>query len=301
MTEPRCVAVTGASGFVGRHLCDHFKRRGWTVRALMRNVKSYPFVEPGIENVLCDLPDHLDESRLSGVDALVHCAYMTRFVDLASAQRVNDLGTRRILDAGRRAAIKRFLFISTQSAHEGAESYYGKSKLSLEQLFGTEDVIFRSGLVLGRSGDGLFHRMCGMLQKSKFMPLFGGGHQPLQTVHVDDFCTAAEHALTQGVSGRFTLAHPAPLEMRQFLGEIASRLGVKPVFVPLPIAPALFATRAAEALHIPLPFSSENLLGLCALRADDSTADLARLNVVLRDTSRALDDVLGPMKLPSGG
>jgi hypothetical protein len=106
--------------------------------------------------------------------------------------------------------------------------------------------------------------------------------------------------LTQGVSGRFTLAHPAPLEMRQFLVEIALRLGVKPVFVPLPIAPALFATRAAEALHIPLPFSSENLLGLCALRAGDSTADLAKLNVVLRDTSRALDDVLGPMKEPSG-
>jgi nucleoside-diphosphate-sugar epimerase len=293
VSAPGCVAVTGASGFIGRHLCDHFRRRGWAVRALLRNTQSYPFREPGIELVACDLPDRIDARGLSGVSALIHAAYMTRFVDLASAERVNDAGTRRILEMGRAAGVAKFLFISSQSAHEHAESYYAKSKFALEKLFGAEDVIFRSGLVIGRDGDGLFHRMCRTLERAKLMPLFGGGHQPIQTVHVADFCAATELALVRGLAGRFTIAHPKALEMREFLAAIARRVRAHPIFLPFPIAPMLLALRVIEALRIPFPVSSENLLGLKCLRADDTTADLARLGVQLQDTAATLDDVLG--------
>ena len=293
MSEPRCVAVTGATGFIGRHLCDHFRRLGWSVRALVRNTGNYPFREPGVELVACSLPDQIDERGLAGVSALVHAAYMTRFVDRASAERVNDLGTHRILDAGRVAGVSKFLFISSQSAHAAAESYYGRSKLALEHLFGPNDVVLRSGLVIGRDGDGLFHRICGTLERSSVVPLFGGGRQPIQTVHVADLCAAIEAGLARGVAGTFTVAHPRALEMREFLATIARRLVRKPWFVPLPLGPVLLALRAIETLRIPFPVSSENLLGLKCLRAYDTSDDLQRLGVALRDTSATLDDVLG--------
>lgn len=297
MTERRTVAVTGASGFIGRHLCDHFRRQGWEVRALVRNTSAYPFCEAGIELVSCDLPNRINEERLSGVGALVHAAYMTRFVDRASAERVNDLGTRRVLDAGRAMGISKFLFFSSQSAHDEARSYYGRSKLALERLFGSNDIVFRSGLVIGREGDGLFHRMCRTLERSKVVPLFGGGHQPLQTVHVEDLSRAVEAALARDLSGLFTVAHPEVVEMGDFLRAIAARVGARPFFLPMPIAPMLLLLRVIEGLRIPFPVSSENLLGLKYLRATDTTNDLARLGVGLRDTTSALDEALS--KRPS--
>ncbi len=293
-TPPRSIAITGAAGFIGRHLCDHFRRLGWEVRGLVRNTEACPFAEKGVRLFACDLPDKLDRAGLEGASVLVHCAYMTRFTDLAQAHRVNDLGTRRIIEVGRAAGVGRFVFLSSQSAHEEAQSYYGRSKLALEKLFSPErDTIFRSGLVLGKSGDGLFHRMCDKIRHARVIPLFGGGHQPIQTIHVEDLCRAVETAVAKNIAGLFTIAEPRVLEMGQLLRAIAARLGRRPFFVPFPIPPMLVFLRALEKLHIPFPVSSENLLGLRCLRPTDTTADLRRLGITVRGTGESLDEILG--------
>lgn len=288
------VAITGASGFIGRHLCAHFAALGWEVRAFVRNPAAAP-PAPGVKQFLCDLPDQLDLAGLQGARALVHCAYMTRFTDLEAARRVNDEGTRKVLAACERAGVPARVFLSSQSAHETAESYYGRSKLALEELFrGPEDVVIRSGLVLGASGEGLFHRMRDMVRSSRVIPLFGGGHQPIQTIHVEDLCRAIAAAVTRGLTGLFTVAEPRALEMGQLLREIASRLGKRPLFVPFPMSPALLVLRVIEGLRIPFPVSSENLIGLKCLRASDTSSDLARLGVEARDHRRSLDEIIGP-------
>jgi len=288
------VAVTGATGFIGRHLCDHLRRAGWEVRAMARDASSCPFTEKGIRAFKCNLPDEVDPAALEGARAVVHCAYMMRFTDLASAHGVNDLGTRKILEMSRAAGAERLVFLSSQSAHEEAESYYGKSKLELEKLLDPRrDLIIRSGLVLGKAGSGLFHRMADMVAKSRVIPLFGGGHQPLQTVHVEDLCSAISSALSRGLTGLYTVAAPHPVEMGEFLRMVASRLGKKPIFVPFPMAPALLFLRGVERLRIPFPVSSENLLGLKCLRSSDTSADLDALGVKLRSTEEALDEILG--------
>jgi NADH dehydrogenase len=293
------VAVTGGTGFIGRHLADRFRSRGWEVRALVRDLSRNPFREPGIRLFRCDLPDTIDPEGLQGADVLIHCAYMTRFTDLESARRVNEDGTRRLIDAALERRIGKLVFISSQSAHEGARSYYGRSKLALEKLFAREtDLVLRLGLVIGRSGEGLFHRMADMVRRSRVVPLFGGGRQPLQTVHVEDLSMAVEAALGRGLAGLLTIAHPNAVAMGEFLRMIAERAarkpgGRRPVFLPVPMAPALLALRAIEGLRVPFPVSSENLLGLQCLRATDTTGDLERIGVTLRDTAAALDDALG--------
>jgi NADH dehydrogenase len=218
---------------------------------------------------------------------------MTRFTDIEEARRVNDLGTRRVLDRARKAGVHRFLFLSSQSAHEDAESYYGRSKLALEKLLEPDrDLIFRSGLVLGKSGSGLFHRMCDMIRRSRVVPLFGGGRQPIQTIHVEDLCLAVEAALRKELTGLFTIAAPRALEMRELLREIAVRLGRRPLLVPFPLGPTLLVLRALERMRIPFPVSSENLLGLKCLRATDTSRGLDTLGINARGTAESLDDVL---------
>ena len=144
-------------------------------------------------------------------------------------------------------------------------------------------MIIRSGLVIGESGDSLYHRMCEMVRSSKVIPLFGGGHQPIQTVRVEDLCRAIQAALEKNLAGLFTLADPTVLEMQQLLRGIARRLGKRPIFVPFPMAPALVALKLIEAMRLPFPVSSENLIGMKCLRATDTTPDWARLGLRTED------------------
>jgi NADH dehydrogenase len=259
------------------------------VRALARDPSAATFREPGIRPFACVLPDTIPREAFAGADLVVHCAYATRHRDLAQAGRINDLGTRLLIGLTREARA-RFLFISSQSAHETAVSYYGRSKLALEKLLApASDVAIRPGLVLGGGRAGLFTRMCESLRQSKVIPLFGGGRQPLQTVHIDDLCAAIGTVALRRMTGTYTVAEPVPIPMRGFLELLAVRLGRRPIFVPLPMAPAYAAFRALEAMRIPFPVSSENLLGLRQMRAVDTRRDLERLGVRARPAAESLD------------
>jgi len=288
---PRAVAITGAAGFIGRHLCDAFDRKGWEVRALVRRPESRRAGFEGMRVAECELPDRIDEEGLAGAAAVIHCAYVTRHRDLAEARRVNDLGTRRLLAASRAASVRKFVFISSQSAHEGALSYYGRSKRALESLLGPDDLIIRPGLVLGGGEAGLFARMSETMRGARVVPLFGGGRQPLQTVHVDDLCDAITTAVERDLGGVLTIAEPEPIEMGAFLRALAARLGRRPLFVPFPITPALALLRLIEAVRLPFPVSSENLLGLRQMQRSETAPDLRKVGVIPRSAVQSLEEI----------
>ncbi len=290
----RAVAVTGASGFLGRALCAHLAAGGVEVRALVRDPAS-PATPAGVRAARCDLPDVLDETALAGASAVVHCAYATREIDPARARRVNEDGTRRLLDAARRAGVRRFVFVSTVAAYADAPSYYARSKYALEQLLDpARDAIVRPGLIIGRGGQGLFQQLLDNMRRLRVVPLFGGGGQPLQTVHIDDVCEAITRVVERDLGGAFNVAESSPPTLAEFLRMMAARAGVRCAFLPLPFGPVLGVVRAIEAARLPFPLRSESLLGLQGLRAVPVADDLARLGMTAREAAASLDDVLGP-------
>ena len=296
---PALVAVTGAAGFIGRSVCARLARAGLRVHALVRD-PAVPVVAldaPSIRVFRADLPERLDREALDGARVVIHCAYATRESDEERARRVNEAGTRVVLEASREAGVPCFAFVSSQSAHEDATSYYGRSKLALERLLSlVRDLIVRPGLVLGRGGAGLFERMCGWVRGARVVPLFGGGRQPLQTVLIDDLSEAILAAVTRGLRGRFTVAEPQPIELGAFLRLLAARLGARPAFVALPLGPTLLALETLERLGLRLPVGSENLRGLARMRADWTADDLSRLGVRVRSARESLDALW-----PAGG
>ncbi len=287
------VAVTGASGFLGRALCARLSGRGVAVRALVRDPAAFPR-DAGTRAARCELPDVLDETALAGAAAVVHCAYATRELDQDRARRINEDGTRLVLAAARRAGVRQVVFVSTVAAYEGAPSYYARSKHALERLFDpARDAIVRPGLIIGRGGQGLFQQLLDNMRRLRVVPLFGGGRQPLQTVHIDDVCEAVVRIVERDLAGAFNVAEPTPPTLVEFLRMMAARLGIRCAFVPLPFGPVLGMVRAIEAARLPFPLRAESLLGLQGLRAVPVADDLVRLGMTVRDAGTSLDDVLG--------
>ncbi len=196
-----------------------------------------------------------------------------------------------MLNACRRAGVRTFVFISSTSAHAGALSYYGRSKFALEkELDPQRDLVIRPGLILGPGG--LFGRLCDSVRRSRLIPLFDGGRQVVQTIHLEDLCQMIVLAVERGLTGHLVLAEPQGMLMRDLLALMAHKMNKHPLFVALSIGPTLALLRLVESFHIRLPVSSENLLGLRAMVHQESAQDLAQLGVTVRSARESLDEIL---------
>ena len=165
--------VTGATGLLGRHLCDYFHTKGWRVNAMVRDLSKYPFSKEGISVFKCVLPDTIDPKAIESVDVLIHSAYMTRFTNIEEAVRVNEGGTAKLHEAARNAGVKKFVFISSRAARLNAQSYYAKSKFRMESMMdSSRDLIVRPGLILASDG-GLFYRIVNQVRRLPVIPVFG--------------------------------------------------------------------------------------------------------------------------------
>lgn len=109
------VLVTGATGFLGEHLCAALVQQGHIVRGLART-KSAVLDDLGVELVRGDVLSSDDVDRaLDGVSAVFHLAgAVSRDPD--DAQRMMRLhvdGTRRVLDRMANAGVRRMILAST--------------------------------------------------------------------------------------------------------------------------------------------------------------------------------------------
>lgn len=117
------VALTGATGFIGSRIAQGLVDSGVSVTAVTRNVHR-PF-PPGVTAVSGNL-DSDDELRdaLTGCDTLIHSAsYVGPDEDVQ--QRINVIGTERLLVAARNAGISRIVYLSTSGVYGGAFPPYG--------------------------------------------------------------------------------------------------------------------------------------------------------------------------------
>jgi uronate dehydrogenase len=111
----RRVLVTGAGGTIGRATCPGLNARGWNVRGLDRapidGVRG--LAEPD-GAVVADLLDTAGVDRaMAGMDAVVHLAGVPTEAPFPEILSANIDGTYRVLDAARRAGVRRFVYASS--------------------------------------------------------------------------------------------------------------------------------------------------------------------------------------------
>ena len=259
------IAVTGATGFVGRHIAAVLTRRGHAVRALVRRpIQARTLVSLGVELVPGDLADVAALTTLTrGAHAVVHLVGIIVEKGPATFHAVHVDGTRRVVEAARQAGIERFVHMSAVGARDerGATPYH-RTKWHAEQLVrasGLSHAVFRPSIISGPESAPI-RTLARLHRWSPVVPVFGDGRFPTQPVWVEDVALAFALAVEQpALSGAFELGGPQVLTYEEFLRAIGRATRHPRPLVHVPLALARAAARALDLLGAAAPLTSDQL------------------------------------------
>lgn len=209
---PPLVAITGAGGFLGRHLVEAFRARGWRVRALARSRRLPEWDEGGVEVVSGNLGDIAALAELvRGADAVIHGAGLVKALSRAEFFAINRDGTTAVASAT--GPDSHFVLISSLAAREPGLSHYAASKAAAEEA--AHELIPRERLTIVRPPviygphdreTLIFFRMA----RWPLAPVLGTGRERFAMIEVSD-AAAAIAALTQRkIAGTYALSDERP-------------------------------------------------------------------------------------------
>lgn len=186
--QGRVVAVTGATGFLGRHLVRALAQDGWTPRVLVRRDPIHPFWRDiEVEVVTGDLRTPGALARLGeGAEVVIHVAGLIKAASLKDFNAINRDGARAAALAAK-AADARFILVSSLAAREARLSNYAASKRAGEDAvreISPDALIVRPPAIYG-PGDTETLRLFELAAKSPFLPVLSPATR-IAMIHVED-------------------------------------------------------------------------------------------------------------------
>jgi len=230
--------VTGAAGFVGRHLCPWLSARGHRVVEARR-------AELPLERAS---PAELD-TALRGAEAVVHLAARVHVMrdaardPLAEYRRVNTEATLRLAEAAARQGVRRFVFLSTVkvngerttdapfSGNDAAAPVdpYAVSKWEAEQglagIAGLDVTVLRPPLVYGPGVKGNFLRLLRLVRAGVPLPL-ASVENARSMIYVGNLAGAIERSLqAPDARGTFLVSDDADLSTPELVRRLGAAMG----------------------------------------------------------------------------
>ncbi|MBS1774486.1 MAG: NAD-dependent epimerase/dehydratase family protein [Bacteroidetes bacterium] len=248
--------VTGASGFVGRHLVKYLSEKGKLVKALYNNtIPDESLLQlKGIIWQKCDLLDVYDvESVMQDVDEIYHCAAMVSFrrEDRLQMMHFNLESTTNIVNAALDAGIRKLLYMSSIATlgrnGEGKEiseetqweesvhnSMYSQSKYNAElevwrgMAEGLNAVIVNPGIILG---EGDWDKGSSRLMKVvyKEFPFYTSGINAW--VDVKDVVDISYRLMESGIADERFILSSGNYAYKDIFSRMAAALNRKPPYI----------------------------------------------------------------------
>jgi nucleoside-diphosphate-sugar epimerase len=255
------VLVTGATGFVGRHLCQRLAAGGYRVRVALRNPGPMPAGATDAV-VVGDIGSRTDWSEaLQEVDHVVHAAGRVHSKDATEASaslctETNVLGTQSLAVAAARLSVKRFILMSSvkvngEGTHGTAytpfdvpnpQGAYARSKWQAEQVVaqtctasGMEFAIIRPPLVYGPGVRANFLRLMDWVARGYPLP-FGAIRNQRSFVSVWNLADLVERSLSNPAAANRTwmVSDGEDLSTAELVRRIAVALERRVHIFPLP-------------------------------------------------------------------
>lgn len=266
------ILVTGASGFLGEWVVREFVARGVYPTCFVRKTSD--------TKALSELRVNLRYGDLNDVDSLATALKGVRIlVNIAS------LGFGHaplILEACRRANVRRGIFVSTTAIFTTLEARTKSIRLEAERLImesGMDWTIIRPTMIYGTERDRNMARLIRFLARFPVMPVFGSGENLQQPIHVEDLAKVIVAAVESeaSINKAYNVAGKTPVTYNQVIDQTAAALGRKVIKIKIPASPVVGLLKLYERL-VPKPIlKAEQVLRLNEDKAfsyDEATRDL---------------------------
>lgn len=241
------IAVTGGTGFIGREVVRYARKAGLPVRVVARDPRQARLPE-GVEvfhgNVLYG-PSL--EGAFQGCRAVLHLVGIINEWRENTFQRAHVVATQNVLDAAKRAGVKRWIQMSALGTRPEAPSEYHRTKWAAEEAVrksGLAWTIFRPSLVYGEGDRGL-NRLAAVVRYAPVLPVLGSGRARIQPIAVERVahCFVAAIWTDVAVQKTYDLCGPVPMTWNELYDELMRVMGKrKPkLHVPVSLAYAMGA------------------------------------------------------------
>jgi len=277
------ILVTGASGFVGRHVVRALAARGDLVRALVRDAAGAAV----LDDVDCELArgDVTDPASLG--EAVSECDSIVHLVAIiagrpAAFEHVIAEGTANVVAAAKEADVRRIVHMSALGvgpATKDTVPYY-RAKWTAEESVrgsGLGHAILRPSFVFGPDG-GALPQFLRIARLAPVTPIVGEGTQCLQPVWVDDLARGVLLALDRSDTMEIELGGPDVVDWNELWERLKRALGTK-----------------RHSLHVPMWLMRPQALLLERLPSPPVTRDQLRMlelgDNVVSDGGRGMEQL----------
>lgn len=314
---PETAVVTGATGFLGRALCQRLQSMEVRVRAAARKRAEGPWSE----FFRLDLPSSVPHELLANVDVVYHLAGKAHSIasenDAQAYDEVNAKGTVEVARRAKASGVKRFVFMSTVKAlgepgedlvredqQSTAADPYGKSKRDAEvAIFDLHSsdfqvVVLRPTLVYGPGAKGNLESLLRLVRAGRRPPLPVLKNRR-SLVGVNDLTTATVLVGNHPDAGgrAYTVTDGRVYSTTNIVDALAAAAGVTraaPFVLPMPVLRG--AARLGDLVGVVtrrhLPYNSAALQRLLS-NAEYEAKALAE--IVGFSPKESLYDLAGPM------
>lgn len=249
-SEPMTVAVVGATGFVGTSVVPQLAGAGYRVVAISRNGARRAEWPASVAAQPANVATGRGlDAAFEGADVAVHLVAIPRQTRGRSFEQVNVRGTERVVEAARRAGVRRIVHLSVLGVTDDPKLAYLSSKWRGEQAVrdsGLEWVVLRPSLLFG-PGDGFFNLVKVTLKwwSPGIVAIPGKGDARFQPLAVDDLAIAVERSVADPARAGaiYEIGGPDHVTYREIVNEVMAVTGMRrlKVGVPIPLISALTA------------------------------------------------------------
>lgn len=304
----RIITIFGATGFIGKYVCEELVKAGYTIRVVSRSLERAKLLRTGafvgqIVPVAGDINRPEDFPKLlEGSYGVVNLVGLLYESGKQKFKKTHEENAAKLAKAAKAWGAAKYVHISA-IVDENSKAKYAQTKIAGEQAVLAafpEAIILKPSVVFGAE-DNFFNKFARMAVFSPFLPLIGGGRTKFQPVYVGDVAKAVLSSIDNPnvKGGTYQLAGPQTFTFKELLQLIGTYTNRSPMFLnlPFPIAktmaiftPSFILTADQVELLKSDNIASGRSKGLKELGIQASGVDAVVPEYLRRYRKKSLDD-----------
>jgi uncharacterized protein YbjT (DUF2867 family) len=281
------ILITGATGYIGRHLVARLVAQGERPRCLVRDINRAKRIlhtdKVELVNGATTSPDSLD-AAVQGVDTIIHAAFLTADNKQSAGneyEKTNVQGTANLIKSAKKADVKRIIEISGLGTKPDKPGSYMQGRYLSEKMLkesGLDWIIIQPSVLFGKNAP-FIKGLAELIRTSPVVPLIGGGKIMFQPIYVEDVVTVIIRVLEDSAdttNRTYTIGGPAYYSFTQVIDVLLKTMHKQRFKAPAPISLVGVGAAVMEAV-LPKPpitkaamtlFTFDNITDLKSVERD---------------------------------